>query len=152
MDNFSQIIKGKRAITLGFRRLVYDLGNGKVLKIAKSISGVKSNKTEVKMYSSCPYPIKKHLAKIIKYGNDYSWLIMKRYNQIVPESAEYEQMFFELRSKFKKNGIIPYDIATRYGKPNYKNIRLKPDGEIVVIDFGDFKFRSKVKNRRGNLK
>lgn len=84
MNNILQMINGKKAINYGTRRIVYDLENGTVLKIAKSKIGVESNMTEVKIYKSSHFPIKNHLGQFLKYEDDYSWLIMKRYTQPFP--------------------------------------------------------------------
>ncbi|WP_219836586.1 hypothetical protein [Paenibacillus sp. R14(2021)] len=49
----------KREIASGNNRAVYDLSHNSVLKLALSKSGVKSNKTEVKIY--------KYARKLRKY-------------------------------------------------------------------------------------
>lgn len=95
------------------------------------------------MYTSSPYPIKKYLGRIIGYKKDYRLLIMKKYDRKLPKSKTYKRKCYKIRTKFRKNGIIPYDMITRHGNPNRRNLRLKRNGRIVVIDYGNFKYRRK---------
>jgi thiamine kinase-like enzyme len=134
-------IIGKKVIGSGKRRIAYDLGSGFVLKVATSKYGVKVNKREGKMYESVPSRIRIYLAQIKKYGK--GWIIMKKYVQQVPKSQSYIRKVLNMKSTFMKNGIIPNDVLS-HGKPQYKNIRLKPNGQIVVIDYGNFKFKNKL--------
>jgi hypothetical protein len=134
-------IKGRKVIDSGKQRIVFDLGNGFVLKVATSNYGNKVNKREGKMYESVPSRIRIYLAKIKKYGE--GWIIMKKYVQQVPKSQSYTRKVLNMKSTFTKNGIIPNDVL-RHGKPQYKNIRLKPNGQIIVIDYGNFKFKNKL--------
>ncbi|MGG1600709.1 hypothetical protein [Paenibacillus naphthalenovorans] len=124
----------------GARRIVYDLGNGYVLKVAKSKYGIKSNKREVNTYRSSPPPLRKRLAEIIDYGNHYRWLIMKKHTRKFPNSSKHKRNLYKLRIMFKSNGIRAYEVLTRRGKPNYENLRVNRNGKIVVIDYGNFKF------------
>jgi hypothetical protein len=133
--------KVKKFIGSGARRLVYDLGNGNVLKVAKSIYGIKSNKTEVIMYQSSPTPLKKYLGKVIDYGSGYDWLIMKKYMLEFPSSKQYKRNIHQVRVKFKKNGILPFECVDRYGNANYQNLRLRDNNKTVIIDYGNFKYR-----------
>ncbi|ALS20823.1 hypothetical protein [Paenibacillus naphthalenovorans] len=139
-------IKGKKKIGSGARRLVYDLGNGTVIKIAKPKGGIRSNKKEFVVYKSSTYKIKKHLGKIKKHGRRYDWLIMKKYSKKFPKSKKYKRKLYKLKKLFKKNGVIPYEIMRRRtGKPNFQNLRLNKKGKIIVIDYGNFKF---IRNNR----
>lgn len=129
-----KLIEGKQVIGEGFSRIVYDLGNGYVLKVAKTEKAIKYNNREIRMYKSCPSPVRKHLANIIDHGR--SWLIMKKYDLEFPESEEYARKLHQLKSDFRKNEITPSDIKR-------ENLRLGHDGKIMVIDYGNFKFRNK---------
>ena len=129
----------KHNVWQGANRIVYDIGNRSVLKVAKSKSGIKSNKTEVRMYSSSPYQLTKYLGRILEYHNRYHWIIMKKYSQKIPESREYKRKLSKVRTIFKKHGIFPLDTLTR-GKPKQKNLRLKRNGRIALIDYGHFKY------------
>ncbi|MEC0182476.1 hypothetical protein P4H61_13385 [Paenibacillus peoriae] len=134
------IINSKKIIGVGSRRVVYDLEDGFVLKVAKSKYGRWSNKREVMIYRSSPNKIKNHLANITTHGNQYDWLIMKRYHLNFQKNGINMLELFRMKAKFKKYGIIPFEVTRNNGKPNYQNIRLKPNGEIIVIDYGNFKY------------
>ncbi|WP_261302754.1 hypothetical protein [Paenibacillus andongensis] len=138
--NAKKMIRGKNIIGLGSRRVVYDLGNGYVLKVAKSKYGIKSNKKEVAICMSSPSELKKHLGHILKHDDRFNWIIMKNYYKNFRKNKETMKKFFDMKGKFKKNRIIPYEISGREG-PNYQNLRLNSDGEIVVIDYGNFKYQ-----------
>jgi hypothetical protein len=141
-DNIKMMIDKKIFIGQGAKRRVYDLGNGNILKVARSIDGVKSNKKEVKLYKSARLQVRKYMAKIRDYDHSYRWLIMKKYSVQFPKSKKYMQKYYKLKSKFIKNGIIPYDIYSMTNKgPSLTNLRLKSSGRIVVIDYGNFKYR-----------
>lgn len=132
------IMKRNKVIGSGAKRLVYDMGNGKVLKVARSKKGIRSNAMEVAIYKSSPEPIKKHLGRIIRYGA--TWVIMKKYSSSFPKSNKYRINFMRMQAKFMKHGIIPNDlISWRDGKPNPKNLRLNQRKDIIVIDYGDFR-------------
>jgi hypothetical protein len=140
-DNIKKMIKGKKHIGLGARRVVYDLGNGYVLKVAKSKYGIKNNKKEVMMYKSSPLVIKKHLGHIQKHGDGYRWLVMKKYHLNFRKTVESMRKLWVMKHKFIKNGIIPYEVSRRRGGPNFQNLRLKSNGEIIVIDYGNFEYQ-----------
>jgi hypothetical protein len=135
--------KKKKIIGIGARRIVYDLGNGYVLKVAKSKCGIKSNKREVIIFYSSPAPVRNKLGIINDYQNKYHWVIMKKYNRKFPHLKKYKKKLYKLRGLFREYGIIPYEVVSRKGNPNYQNLRLKKNGEIVVIDYGNFRFRKK---------
>jgi hypothetical protein len=135
--NIKKMIKGKRVIGEGSSRVVYDLGNGYVLKVAKSKHGIISNKKEVNIYKSAPSPVRKHLATIINYGNGYRWLVMRKYTRTFPQLNKYRQKILALILKFRRNGIVPHDLRV-YKGGHYQNLRLKHNGKIVVIDYGGF--------------
>jgi hypothetical protein len=134
-------IKGRKIIGEGARRIVYDLGDGYVLKVAKSKYGIKSNKREVITFNSSSARVKKLLGEITYYENKYHWVTMKKYTRKIPHLKKYKRKLYRLRRKFRKYGIYPYEVVSRNGKPNYQNLRLKKDGRIVVIDYGNFRFR-----------
>lgn len=129
---------GKKTIGVGARRIVYDIGNGQVLKVAKSKYGIKSNRKEVILFNSSSSEVRKLLGEIIDYEHKYQWVKMKKYKRDFPPLKEYKRKLYQLRAIFHKNGIIPYEILGNNGKPNYNNLRLKDNGAIVVIDYGNF--------------
>ncbi len=120
--------------------MVYDLGDGYVLKIAKSKKGILCNKMEVNMYKSSLKPIKKYLAKIIDYDTAYRWVTMKKYDRKFPNSPMYRRKLMRLVKKFGDNGIIPSKGVGHYDKPYAPNLRLKRNKQIVIIDYGGFKY------------
>jgi hypothetical protein len=127
-------IQGTIVIGSGRRRIAYDLGDGFVLKVATSKYGIKVNEREGMIYESVPSVIRKYLAEIKKYGR--GWIIMKKYDRQVPKSRKYKRKVMMMKSTFRENGISPNDVSRR-------NIRLKPKGQIVVIDYGNFKLKKK---------
>lgn len=133
-------MKRSEVIGYGKNRIVYDISSGYCLKMVRSGSKRKSNKTEVMLYKSSPYLIKKHLGRILVYHQSYDWLIMKKYSRKFPKTKRYKRELFKLLRKFKAYGIYPIDSLKR-GRPHYKNLRLRRNGTIVVIDYGHFKIR-----------
>lgn len=133
--------KKKTIIGIGRHRIVYDLGNGTVLKVAKSHTGIKSNKTESLIFRARrTAPVRKHLAEIVKYRR--RCLVMKKYTRPFPSSNKYLHKYYRLKRKFRKNGIIPLDMySMTHKKPSKTNLRLTRSGEIIVIDYGNFKFK-----------
>jgi len=133
-------IKKKKKISSGKNRVVYDLNNGYVLKVVRSKAGIGHNRREIKVYRSSGSSIRKHLAEIKDYGN--LWLIMKKYDKKFPKSSKaYRKKLKKLKSKFRRKGIDPKDMFNRNHNPKVKNLRLNRKGRIIVIDYGDFKFK-----------
>ncbi len=136
----------KRAIKQigsGRKRIVYDLGNGYVLKVAKSKAGRDSNKTEYRLYHSSRIgSLRKHLAKVIKYKS--RWIMMKKYTRPFRDSKKNRMQYLRLKRRFRQKGIIPRDMysMTRKG-PSLTNLRLDRKGKIIVIDYGNFKIQSR---------
>ncbi|MDQ0875789.1 hypothetical protein QFZ77_004448 [Paenibacillus sp. V4I3] len=122
---------------------MYDLGNGYVIKIAKSKNGISCNHIEVNIYNSLLKPIKKYLAKIKEYHKEYHWIAMKKYDRKFPVSSNYKLKLKKLVKTFRANGIIPSKGIRHYYKPHAPNIRLKRGGQIVIIDYGGFKYDRK---------
>ncbi|WP_171646476.1 hypothetical protein [Paenibacillus phytorum] len=144
MDEYmKRKIKGKKYIGAGGTRVVYDLGNGYVLKIAKSKKGIICNQMEVNLYKSSLKPIKKYLAQIIDYDAAYRWVTMKKYDRKFPNSPIYRRELMKIVKKFLGNGIIPSNGVGQYHKPHTPNLRLKRNNQIVVIDYGGFKYDNK---------
>jgi hypothetical protein len=142
MNNYiEKKITGRKVIGSGKYRTVYDLGSGYVMKVATSKLGIKINEREGKMYESVPSKLRIYLAQIKKYG--IGWIIMKKYDREVPKSQSYKKKVLDIKAAFRKNGITPNDVTLR-GELQYQNIRLKPNGQIVVIDYGNFKFNNKM--------
>ncbi|KKK38096.1 hypothetical protein WQ57_09745 [Mesobacillus campisalis] len=122
-----------KVIGCGKQRIVYDLQNGYVLKIAFCKLGIKSNETEFKMYNiHCPPELRKHLCPVIELGQ--GWIIMRKMESEVPMNKDFDKMLTELKNKFLMYGINPNDL-TKY------NLALSETGTITVIDYGNFKLK-----------
>ncbi|WP_264739400.1 hypothetical protein [Cytobacillus firmus] len=115
----------------GSHRIVYDLQNGYVLKIALRKRGFKSNKAEYNLYINCPPELQKHFCPVVELGD--GWIIMQKMVIGVPGSSEYEKKISNLGNLLLSYGIEPLDFKR-------KNLALTQDGEITVIDYGNFKF------------
>lgn len=117
-----------KIIGYGWHRIVYDLNNGYVLKVAISDHGLKSNETEYKIYTNCPYELRQYLCPIKKLG--YGWLIMMKMEYDVSKERYIEEIS-RLKNKFQVAGIIPYDLKSL-------NVKQSKEGKITIIDYGDF--------------
>ncbi|MDQ1914279.1 hypothetical protein RAC89_28270 [Paenibacillus sp. GD4] len=122
-----------KTLGIGNYRIVYDMDNGYVLKVATTKQGIKSNQIEKKIYKKSPRSLQKHLAKVKKSG--FGWVIMKKAEEI-SEKKRYIKKITRLKKKFGKAGIIARDILRN--KPIWHNIG-KLKRKIVLIDYGKFK-------------
>ncbi|UUZ86128.1 hypothetical protein LJK88_23515 [Paenibacillus sp. P26] len=131
-------MKDRKVIGEGRGRIVFHHGKRHVMKIAKNAYGRRSNKTEVYLYEHCPASIRKYLGRIFEYGK--GWVVMKKYTRKFPNhSKKYRQKLYRIKCKFKRYGILPFEIySARYKTPNLSNLRLNRKGRIKVIDFGNF--------------
>jgi hypothetical protein len=116
-------------IGYGWTRIVYDLNNGTVLKVALNNTGMECNKREYEIYSNCPDHIRKLLCPVKEYG--YGWVIMERFDQKVPLVKEFEEKRIQLKKFFKDNGINPSTL-------HMGNLALTSNKELIVIDYGNF--------------
>lgn len=133
-QSIRKMIQGKKVFGEGDSRIVYDLGNGYVLKVAKSKKAIKYNESEIRIYNACPSSLRKHLAMIKRYGR--RWLIMKKYDRKFPKTRRYANKLNKLMTEFRKHGIVPHDITR-------DNLRLTHNGMIKVIDYGNFRLRDR---------
>jgi hypothetical protein len=113
----------------GLNRIVYDLNNGYVLKVAFSKLGHMSNENEYKIYKNSHARVQKHLCPIIESGD--GWIIMKKMDSIVPMRIMELHKLNALGAKFLMYGIIPLDLR-------FANVAFSEDREIMVIDYGLF--------------
>ena len=113
----------------GLNRIVYDLDNGYVLKIAFSEIGLISNGQEFSLYHSAHPDIKQYLCPVKEKGQ--GWIVMKKMERKAPINLENLQKLSTLTMKFLLRGIIPVDLRLA-------NIALSHDNEMVVIDYGLF--------------
>ncbi|MCI0764700.1 hypothetical protein [Bacillus sp. TL12] len=141
-EKAQNILKLKyKMIGYGENRIVYDLNNKYVLKIAITRWGLRSNKTEFEIYKNCPPELREHLCPVKKFG--FGWIIMKKFSLKVPENEIYNEKLSQLKNRFLKTGIIPEDIYW-YNEPNMNNMMLSEKDKIIIIDYGDFKRTSSI--------
>jgi mRNA-degrading endonuclease RelE of RelBE toxin-antitoxin system len=124
-------------LDIGTYRIVFDL-NDKVLKVALTPQGIDNIDTEVSTINSSPTMLKKHLAKVYDYG--HGWLVMEKLLIELPQTEEYIKKVLEMETEFKRNGINPLDVTYYHdeSEPNWDNLRLNEQGEIIIIDYGNF--------------
>lgn len=134
--SFSKVSMAKSTLRLkykvygkGYTRIVYDMGNNYVLKVALSNLGLKCNKTEFEIFTHSPPDIKKHLCPVIQYGN--GWIIMEKIPFKVPDNNRFNHQMMQLKNKFRSHGIIPIDFKK-------ENLALSKGQIIKVIDYGNF--------------
>ncbi|URT73201.1 hypothetical protein [Cytobacillus firmus] len=116
----------------GSHRIVYDLQNNYVLKIVISRKGFFNNRNEYNIYNNCPPGLKEHLCPVIEIGQ--GWIIMERMVPGIPMDEKYAEKLSQLNSKFSNYGITPFDVKNT-------NLALSQEGEIVVIDYGNFEMK-----------
>jgi hypothetical protein len=123
-------------IGTGWHRIVFDLDNGYVLKVARIRKGIQGNRNEINLYSSVPSELKNHLCKIVDYGE--GWVVMKKMDRKVPRKEEYYKKTKIMNDKFRQYGVKLSDVISRDGrKPKMGNVRLSVDKEIVIIDYAN---------------
>ncbi|UJF32997.1 hypothetical protein [Paenibacillus hexagrammi] len=122
----------------GSRRIVYDLGNGYILKVAIIRQGIVSCQKETDIYERVPLPLKQNLAEIKEYGE--GWIVMKKFGRMLADTAENRRKVYQLYKEFKKLDIEAGDIINMKNKePRWHNIRYKKRNDrIMLIDYGDF--------------
>lgn len=130
----------KTFLGAGGTRRVYDLGDGNVLKIAKSAQGKLCNKMEVDLFRVTDGPLKRFLAEIVSFDENYRWIVMKKYNVPFPNSRLYRRKLMKIAESFRTRGIIPSPGVGNYRRPYRPNLRLGRDREIVIIDYGGFRY------------
>jgi hypothetical protein len=139
--NFSYKLIGS-----GRSRIVFDLENGFVLKIAISYVGIIANEREYNHYSHCPDDLRRYLCPVEAFG--HSWIIMKKMESTHPNDEKYNKKLLKMEKKFIKYGISPDDIRNENGHPKLKNLAVSEEGVIIIIDYGSFKHGKPNKSRR----
>lgn len=138
MEKHHDVSKAINALRLNYKilgygntRIVYDLENGYVVKVAISRQGLTSNQTEFNLYNRCSTRLGKYLCPVIGHGD--GWLIMKKMLRMVSLTEEYEKKLPRLRRRFRKEGIEARSLRS-------KNLAISDDNRIIVIDYGSFKY------------
>jgi hypothetical protein len=113
----------------GYNRMVYDLNNGYILKIALSEVGLICNANEDYLYNNCNEEVQKYLCPVKEFGS--GWIIMKKMDTKVPFAIMEYTKLIELELKFLSYGVIPIDLRLA-------NVAYSEDNKMVVIDYGLF--------------
>ncbi|ALC81616.1 MULTISPECIES: hypothetical protein [Bacillus] len=113
----------------GNNRIVYDLNNGYILKIALSDLGIICNTNEYYIYNNCNEEVQKHICPVMEFGP--SWIIMKKMDTKMQHVISDYTKLIELKLKFLKFGIIPIDLRLA-------NAAFTEENQMVVIDYGLF--------------
>jgi hypothetical protein len=116
-------------IGYGFNRIVFDLNNGYILKIAMCDVGLIGNANEAHIYNNCKKEVKKYLCPVKEFGS--GWIIMKKMDNKVPFAIMEYAKLIELQINFLMHGIIPIDLRLA-------NVAYTEDNQMVVIDYGLF--------------
>lgn len=137
-----------RRIGSGSGRIVYDLENGYVVKVAKNKKGFAQNEVEHHISLTDPSNI---FAKVIEVSDDFHFLIMEKAVQIrdfyevrryfnVKSNRELFQLK-EIRSVFTNHNLLMGDL---YRTSSWGMIDNRP----VIIDYG---FTYKVRRKYYSL-
>ncbi|MCP3764745.1 hypothetical protein NLX67_20640 [Domibacillus sp. A3M-37] len=113
----------------GDNRVVYDLNNGYVLKIALSEVGLIGNANEAYLYNNCNEEVQKYLCPVKEFGS--GWIIMKKMDINVPLTIMKYKKLIELELECLRYDIIPIDLRLA-------NVAFSEDNEMVIIDYGLF--------------
>lgn len=133
-----------RYIGSGSSRIVFDLGNRYVIKVAKNKAGIAQNKSE---YNISRYVDSGLFAKVLKVSNDYNFLIMEKADKIWSMSEVWKHFnvggkngLFHLKEIQDVNNKFDLMLADLNRKSSWGIINGKP----VIIDYG---FTSEVRQR-----
>lgn len=123
-------------IGIGSGRIVYDLENGYVVKVAKNNKGIAQNKTEYKISLSDNTNL---FAKILDVSENFKYLVMEKAVKI--EDIFYVWKYFNVRNNKELYQVKELqNISSRYGlllidlrRPvNWGMLNGRP----VIIDYG----------------
>lgn len=126
----------------GRNRIVYDLKNGAILKVAVTRKGIRNNEMEEQLYASVSPSVQKHLAKVIDRGR--GWIIMQKVHRRVSRNAKNARRVHAMIRKFEKQGIKVMDLVSGTNRIKWKNVgRIR--NKLVVLDYGKFSIRRRVR-------
>lgn len=118
-----------RHIGTGKGRIVYDLGNNLVLKVAITDWGIKCNKNEFEIYTNCSPEVRKYLCPVIECGD--RWIIMKKMSRRLSKKKQHNKKIVQLISILRTYGIQANDVTR-------KNLAISNGRVIIVIDYGNY--------------
>lgn len=120
----------------GSGRIVYDLGNGYAVKVARNAKGIGQNKAEYKIAVNDNSGLFAHIQIV---SEDFKYLIMDKADKISSMAFVWKyfgvgcnKQFYklkELKEACSKYGVLPWDLGRSV---NWGQINGKP----VVIDYG----------------
>ncbi|WP_309119566.1 hypothetical protein [Paenibacillus sp.] len=127
---------------VGKHRVVFDAGEGLVLKVAKVQEGVERNGTEVWLYDRSPPELRRHLCPIVDFG--YGWIVMKKMAARVPSRDRYVEQLDRICEGFLAAGLVIMDLyARRLNRPKQGNVRFdEKRDKVVLIDYADVRIVS----------
>ncbi|WP_409305795.1 hypothetical protein [Peribacillus sp. SCS-155] len=123
-----------KIIGKGCNRIVYELNDQFVIKIAISVLGIENNLYEHLLFKYCPPPIRHYFCPIIEKGE--GWIIMKKMMNCVPEGEPFDTKINKMIENLQNGGIEAKDLKRG-------NMALSKSGEIVLLDYGNFSMPSK---------
>ncbi|MCK2013922.1 hypothetical protein MPH61_12280 [Peribacillus muralis] len=113
----------------GYNRIVFDLNNGYILKVALNEVGMISNANEAYIYHNCREEVKKYICPVREFGT--GWIIMKKMDTNVRHALIDYTKLIKLEIIFLIYGIVPIDLRIA-------NVAFSEKNEMVVIDYGLF--------------
>ncbi|AOH54710.1 hypothetical protein ABE28_010145 [Peribacillus muralis] len=113
----------------GLNRIVYDLNNGFILKVALSEVGLMANANEAYIYNHCREEVRKYICPVSEFGS--GWIIMKKMDTSVRHAVIDYTKLIKLEFIFLKYGMLPIDLRIA-------NVAFSEENKMVVIDYGLF--------------
>ncbi|WP_294351762.1 hypothetical protein [uncultured Clostridium sp.] len=120
----------------GSSRIVYDLGNRYVLKVAKNSAGIAQNKSEYKISS---YDETNLFAKIVLVDDDFKFVIMEKATKLYSMYYVFDYFGVDNKTQFSKlyeiqKIMIKYNLVLGdlLRKSSWGMLRGRP----VIIDYG----------------
>lgn len=114
----------------GKTRIVYDLRNGFVAKVAISKRGLKSNKRESDIYLHCSRRMRRFLCPIVEYG--HGWVIMKKQKRGVILTEQDDITLMNMKKRFLKEKVVARSLRSK----NFARSKHR----LIFIDYGSFRF------------
>lgn len=132
-----------KCIGVGSGRLVFDLGNEYVVKVAKNIRGIAQNEAEYKIAVTSDTYL---FAKILRASESFRFLIMEKTEKI--QSISFVWNYFNVKSNKELFKIKELQDISRKYKLEIRDLgRAKNWGQIngkpIIIDYGFTKEISK---------
>lgn len=120
----------------GSGRVVFDMKNGYVVKVAKNMAGIAQNKAEYKISKNDKSRI---FAEVVQASDDYYFIIMKKAEKV--NNMYYVWLYFNAWNE--RDFLRRYEIQEVRNKYNLLLGDLKKksswgivDGKAVIIDYG----------------